>query len=139
MDTSERSGGGRLNAAVTAEIRAELARRRWSQVDLANRLGEDQMWLSRRLRGTKPLSLTEFEAIAEALSITPAELVGRAVRGMAQTTAEYFAQTIRPRDTRPSGGPKTPGISARPNVAPGVRRSRVIGTPLAVAALAQTA
>lgn len=133
MDTAVRSGGG-LNASVAAEVRAELARRRWSQADLAQRLGTDQMWLSRRLRGTKPLSLTEFEAIARALEITPTELLGRAVRAPVLPTEEYSAGSIRPRDTRPVGGPQKRKMSGPPNVAQGVRRSRVTGTPLTATA-----
>jgi hypothetical protein len=132
MDSPVRTGGG-LNAAVAAEVRAELARRRWSQVELAAKLGEDQMWLSRRLRGTKPLTITELEAIALALQLTPAELLARAVQAVGSLTQGYFALTDRPRDTRPSGGPGKGRVNGPPNGASPVRRSRVTGVPLAVA------
>lgn len=138
MDTSVRLGGG-LNVSVAAEVRAELARRRWSQAELAQRLGVDQMWLSRRLRGTKPLSLSEFEAIARALEITPTELLERAVRLTVKTTEEYSTLSIRAMSGRPPGGQQAHIVSGPPNVAAAVRRSRVTGAPLAVADLPRVA
>lgn len=132
MESSARRASG-LNSAVAAEIRAELARRQWTQVELAAKLGEDQMWLSRRLRAAKPLTLTEFEAICLALSITPAELLGRALRVGQQPTPGYSHPPVRPTDNRPKGGPGAQFRTGPPNGALPVRHSRHRGTPLAVA------
>ena len=104
MTTSTRAAGG-LNEAVAGEIRAELARRQWSQVELATRMGVDQMWLSRRLRAVKPLTLTEFEAIAQALGLTPADLMGAAARRPGQPTPPRVTRAVRPPDGRPKNRP----------------------------------
>lgn len=116
-----------------------LARRDMSRSELARRLGVSAMWVSDRLRGQTPIGLDDIERIAGVLGCAPADLFPSDVKRSWQTTPEYFAQTVRPRDTRPVSGPGKRGASAPPNVAPGVRRSRVIGTPLAVASPAQVA
>lgn len=123
MDKPTRGARGYLNEAVAGEIRAELARRQWSQVELASKLGEDQMWLSRRLRATKPLTLTEFEAIARVLEIAPSELLARAIKAAAPTTLAKTPPPDRPRDNRPKGGPD----QHRKNQGVVPRRTRPLG------------
>lgn len=112
--TNPTRGPGALNRAIAGEIRAELARRQWSQVELAGKLGVDQMWLSRRLRAVKPLTLTEFEAIAHVLDLTPAELLGRAAVAPGQPTLPKVPGAVRPGDGRPKnrGGRGDSGPSA---------------------------
>lgn len=102
MTTPTRTASG-LNEAVAGEIRAELARRQWSQVELATKLGVDQMWLSRRLRATKALTLTEFEAIAQVLDLSPAELIAAALGRTTGIKPPYVPGTVRPPDRRPKG------------------------------------
>lgn len=118
MESPTRKASG-LNEAVAGEIRAELARRRWSQAELAAKLGADQMWLSRRLRAAKPLTLTEFDAIAQALEIAPAELLGRALRVGVQPTVTNVERPDRPPTKTVDHGPK-----GRPGSVSGYRRSR---------------
>lgn len=113
MESPTRKASG-LNEAVAGEIRAELARRRWSQAELAAKLGEDQMWLSRRLRAAKPLTLTEFEAICLALDLAPSELLGRAIRGTWQPTVPKFETPGRPPNKTGDRGPKGRGGSVSP-------------------------
>ena len=60
---------------VAAELRAHLARRRMSGRRLAKLLGESQTWVSRRLAGQVPLDTDDLEKIAEALDLTPMELL----------------------------------------------------------------
>jgi len=119
MESPTRKASG-LNEAVAGEIRAELARRRWSQAELAAKLGEDQMWLSRRLRASKPLTLTEFDAIAQALEITPAELLGRALRVASVPTVSNIERHDRPPTKTVDHGPK-----GRPGAVAGHRRTRM--------------
>lgn len=57
-------------ADVTAgEIRAEMARQRLSQMDLAQRLGISQAKLSRALNGKVPLTLDFIQSVADALGV----------------------------------------------------------------------
>lgn len=72
-------------ASVTAELRAELARRRLTTARLAEDLGVTQMWLSRRLRGITPLTIDDTGRICAALDLDPATLFAPA------TTAETAA------------------------------------------------
>ena len=64
-----------LNQVAVQEIRAELARKRMSQHELAHRLRWSDMVISKRLRGVKSLSLEELEAIALVLDIPPQRLL----------------------------------------------------------------
>lgn len=58
------------NADVAAEIRAALAKRRWSQVRLAESLGVSEMWVSNRIgRCTVRLDLDDIERIAGVLDL----------------------------------------------------------------------
>lgn len=61
--------------SVAAELRAEIARQRRTQGDLAQALGWTQQYLSRRLTGATPLSLDDVEKLARILGIPLAELV----------------------------------------------------------------
>lgn len=60
---------------VAAELRAHLARQRLSGRALAKMLGENQTWVSRRLAGHVPLDTDDLQRIAEALGLTPMELL----------------------------------------------------------------
>ena len=60
---------------VANNIRAEVARRRLSQVKLAEQVGIRQQALSRRLNGTTPFRIDELARIAEVLDIPLSELV----------------------------------------------------------------
>lgn len=60
---------------VADTVRAEVARRRLSQVKLAEQVGIRQQALSRRLNGTTPFRIDELARIADALNIPLADLV----------------------------------------------------------------
>lgn len=66
--------GGQADQLVAGEIRAELARQRMTQADLATQLGVSRPWLSRRLSGETPLSVGDMVVIAEALDVPVATL-----------------------------------------------------------------
>jgi len=58
-----------LTMAVAAEVRAEMARQRVSQVALAERLGWIQQRLSRRMTGEVPFAVPELSAVADELGV----------------------------------------------------------------------
>lgn len=57
---------------VAANIRAELARRQLSQVELAQRLGISEAAMSRRMRGS--MTVDDLGRIAEVLDLDPTVL-----------------------------------------------------------------
>lgn len=63
-----------LSASVGKEIRKLLIDLDMALVDLAARMGENEMWVSRRLRGSVPIDLNDLERIARALHVDIAEL-----------------------------------------------------------------
>lgn len=69
MNASSEDRGVRADQLVAGEIRAELARQRRSQAELAELLGVSKPWLSRRLSGETPLSVADVAVIAEALQV----------------------------------------------------------------------
>lgn len=64
------------NEHVSAEIRAEMARQRLSQLELARRLRWSRAALSRRITGSTGWSLDEVEAVAGVLGVPLPALVG---------------------------------------------------------------
>jgi transcriptional regulator with XRE-family HTH domain len=60
-----------LRDTVTAEVRAEMARRRMSQTALAELIGEQQWWISKRLTRATPFTLEDLDRIAQALGLPP--------------------------------------------------------------------
>jgi transcriptional regulator with XRE-family HTH domain len=64
-----------FNEIVSMEIRAEMARQRRNQSDLASALGWTQVYLSRRLTGSVALSTDEIERIAMVLNVPVDQLV----------------------------------------------------------------
>jgi transcriptional regulator with XRE-family HTH domain len=61
---------------VAANVRAELARRRIRQIDVAERLGVSRQNVSQRLNGSVDFRVGELIAIADLLGITVVELLG---------------------------------------------------------------
>lgn len=60
---------------TSGEIRAEMARQRLSQTDLADRLGISQAKLSRALNGKVPLTIDFIQDVADALGVPFAALL----------------------------------------------------------------
>lgn len=61
---------------VAANLRAEAARQRISQMALAERLGLSQTGVSRRLSGHVPIDVDELAAFAEVLGVSAESLLG---------------------------------------------------------------
>lgn len=64
-----------VDQSVAAEIRAQLARHRMSNRQLATKLGRSYMWVARRASGEVPATVADVHAIAGAIGIDPAELL----------------------------------------------------------------
>lgn len=56
---------------VAAEVRAEMARKRFSQVRLSKETGIPESTLKRRLSGQYPFDVEELVDIARALGVSP--------------------------------------------------------------------
>lgn len=87
----------RLTDVVAEEVRAQLARARMTQTQLAEILGLPQSAVSNRLRGKVPFSVDDLEVVAGALGVHPATLLGG--RGdrpepPPATTARYSRESV---------------------------------------------
>jgi len=71
-----------FNERVSAEIRAEMGRKRMTQEELARRIGWQGSQLSRRLSGLIQFRTAEVESIARALDVPLDQLMSpRALAG----------------------------------------------------------
>jgi len=67
------------DAVVSEELRALLARRRVTQVQLAERFGTSQTYWSRRIVGRVPVGFADVVALADYLEMPVSELVATLV------------------------------------------------------------
>lgn len=74
---------------VAAEVRAHLARRKISGRQLGRLLGESQTWVSRRLNADTPMDVDDLDRVAEALGMSPIELLA-SVPAPRKLTDEYL-------------------------------------------------
>lgn len=79
--------GETLNSHVAGEIRAELARRRMTARELAEKVGVRRMWVQYRLSGTTPIQLDDLHRIAEALDMPVVALLPQPVQQGARMPA----------------------------------------------------
>jgi len=63
------------NDQIRANVRELMDLRRWTQADLAERLGRSQPWLSKRLTGTTPFQIEDLDTFSAAFGLKPAELL----------------------------------------------------------------
>lgn len=61
--------------AASANVRAELARRKMTNKQLGDLIGENEMWISRRVRGLVPITVDELLRIADALDLPAIQLI----------------------------------------------------------------
>lgn len=64
-----------LTERVALAIRVEMLRQGVTTTDLAERIGEQYLWLHRRLKGTTPFLLEDVNRIAEALNTPMSRLI----------------------------------------------------------------
>lgn len=74
----------RLARAISAEIRAEMARHQppVTGIQLAGMIGMSQNYLAKRLRDETPLDLDDLDAISNALGVPFDILMHRALDGL---------------------------------------------------------
>jgi len=110
METDTRTAIG-LSAHVGKEIRKRLIDLDMTQVQLAAKIGENEMWMSRRLRGTQPIDLNDLERIAAVLGVAVTDLLpvreGRVIATAGTPSSEpnsrYLRPARKPRSSRPRG------------------------------------
>ena len=64
--------------AVLGEVRAEMARQRRRQIDIAKATGMSEVKLSRKLNGRSHFTLGELDAVCRTLDVSLADLIRRA-------------------------------------------------------------
>jgi len=152
---NEPSETGRLTVRVAEEIRALMARQQVTGAQLAKRLGVSAAWVSYRIGTcTVSISLDDLERIADALGVTPGDLLPLDVRQPDRISTQNLAApvrttvtkpiirspkkavtsrkvTSRPGEHTPRSAPARPvegiGRSAQAHPGDGVRRPRAIG------------
>jgi transcriptional regulator with XRE-family HTH domain len=63
------------NDRVRANVKALMDQRRMNQVELAEKLGQSQPWLSKRLTGATPFQIEDLDLIGAFFGLTPAQLL----------------------------------------------------------------
>jgi transcriptional regulator with XRE-family HTH domain len=64
---------------VAANVRAEMARKGCSQSALAEKIGRDQHFISRRVLGKVEFTVDELTHVSAALGVPLSDLIGEAV------------------------------------------------------------
>lgn len=92
-----------------------MGRRELNQADVARKLGENEMWVYRRIRGKQQITLADMHRIAKALDVGVHDLMPDPDEAAKATdpgvTRRYPPLTVRtevpdrPRDNRPKGRP----------------------------------
>lgn len=62
-------------AALSTQVRVELAARGWTQQDLANKTGVTRETFNKYMKGRSPMPMPVFFALAEAFEYSPRELM----------------------------------------------------------------
>lgn len=104
-----------LSDAVAKEIRVLLVRREMKQTELAARLGVNEMWLSRRLRGAQALDLNDLDRIAAVLEVQITDLLPRREEGHLITTGGSGSPTRRGTNDRSVRSPVQPHLVGHMN------------------------
>lgn len=93
-----------------------MGRRELNQAEVARRLGENEMWVYRRIRGKQLITIADLHRIAKALDVgvhdllPPPDVTAKAAdpRTMASypmPSSRMTQPASRPRDNRPNGHP----------------------------------
>lgn len=76
--------GERLEAALSTQIKVELAEREMEQKDLADAIGIESATLSRYMTGKRSMPMPTYFKVAEALGLSAQVLMRRAEARIAQ-------------------------------------------------------
>lgn len=77
---------GPLAQRIAAEIRAELGRQQLSRRQLADKIDQNHVTVSRWVKGDGPMSFEALDAICEALGINVADVLAAADRQRSDTS-----------------------------------------------------
>lgn len=83
MDTVQHMRTADYPTRVAAEVRAEMARKNITALELSQLTGIPQTTLARRLRGFVPFDVAELAAVATVLEVDTPDLMRRASAGAA--------------------------------------------------------
>ena len=72
--------GDHLATVVAQQLQAERAIKGWSYRALAEAAGMKEQTVMRYLTGRRDIPITEVGLLADALDLTPADLLGRAIQ-----------------------------------------------------------
>ena len=78
-----------LKEHIKGEIRAEMARRRINQTEMARRLGMSQAAFSRQLNGVVPMTVDFIEGVAAELDVPVGRLVTPPDSGLTAISDDY--------------------------------------------------
>lgn len=84
MPSGKEAASGPLARAVSAEVRATMARHRMSGSKLAAKAGMSQSYISRRLLDDAPFTLNDVEMICRALDESLPEFLAAVLRSMGE-------------------------------------------------------
>ncbi|KAA8830117.1 helix-turn-helix domain-containing protein [Bifidobacterium tissieri] len=70
--------GERFAAAIAAELRAQKARRRIGDEDIADAVGVHRVSVSRYLSGARPIPMVTFAELCDYLGVSPVEVIDNA-------------------------------------------------------------
>jgi transcriptional regulator with XRE-family HTH domain len=124
---------GTLRTGVAEEVRVMLARKRVSGLQLAERIGHSQAYISRRLNGETAFDVDDLERIAIALGVTVYDLLPRSA-GLSGDTPRYGSsidQKTSDVDAKKSDRRRPAGVNRPPNVPPSMRRPSFVRRPAA--------
>ena len=93
-----------LTEQVAEGIRVAIARRQMSGREVARRIGKSQNWMTLRTTGSQSPTLSDISLIADALGMTPGELMGFGSPALANPEAhdvdEVLSDKNLPREAR---------------------------------------
>lgn len=78
------TAGKRLEAAIATQVKVALVENGIGQKELAAAVGIERATLTRYLTGVRSMPMPTFFAVAEALGLTPLELMSRAQARIAE-------------------------------------------------------
>jgi transcriptional regulator with XRE-family HTH domain len=84
MSAGKPHAPGPLARAVSAEVRAAMARLRLSQMTVAEASEVSQNYLSKRLRDEMSFTLTDLERLSSVLRMAPEDLINKAVDSLSR-------------------------------------------------------
>lgn len=84
MSSGKQAKPGPFARAISAEVRADMARLRINSVQLSARAGMSRTYLGKRLRNETPFTFNDAEALCAAMGLDLHEFIQSAFRTMSR-------------------------------------------------------